>query len=297
MRNANRKPPSRGIIPRLSITGSSNVNKNTSEPFIASPFLSPREPSTTESPIVSTIEPPEPQAHQFLESPDKSEEQKQIDAIKWFHHFDEETFGFTTKSGKYSKGSLNKEEIKTLGFTPELFKDKTILDIGAWDGYYSFYAEKMGAKRVLAIDHHAWSGEGWGTKDGFNLAHKLLKSNVESLDIDIYDITSELIGKFDVVLFTGVLYHLTNPMKGLRNAISVTKSMLVIETTCEDLSQEDPFFVYKPDRFKTANDKTNYYSPNRSRLKELLVDVCGVRLATIIDEPKIGNRVVCYAQM
>ena len=27
-----------------------------------------------------------------------------------------------------------------------------MLDIGAWDGFYSFEAEKRGAERILAID-------------------------------------------------------------------------------------------------------------------------------------------------
>ena len=34
--------------------------------------------------------------------------QAQIDVIQWFHHFDEETFGFETKG---AKGTPNKEEI------------------------------------------------------------------------------------------------------------------------------------------------------------------------------------------
>ena len=36
----------------------------------------------------------------------------------------------------------------------------TVLDIGAWDGAYSFMAERLGAKRVLATDSVVWSGGG-----------------------------------------------------------------------------------------------------------------------------------------
>src|ERR1700680_2181300 len=36
------------------------------------------------------------------------------------------------------------------------FAGKTVLDIGAWDGYYSFLAERGGASRVVALDHYAW---------------------------------------------------------------------------------------------------------------------------------------------
>src|SRR5438034_4986568 len=39
---------------------------------------------------------------------------------------------------------------------PDL-RDKTVLDIGAWDGFFSFEAERRGAKRVVALDHYVWS--------------------------------------------------------------------------------------------------------------------------------------------
>ena len=34
--------------------------------------------------------------------------------------------------------------------------DAASLDIGAWDGRFSFLAEKAGAARVVALDHYAW---------------------------------------------------------------------------------------------------------------------------------------------
>ena len=31
------------------------------------------------------------------------------------------------------------------------FRGKTVLDIGCWDGYWSFYAERRGAREVVAL--------------------------------------------------------------------------------------------------------------------------------------------------
>jgi tRNA (mo5U34)-methyltransferase len=222
----------------------------------------------------------------------------QIKKINWFHHFDKETFGFETKGKKRVK---NIDEIKRWSLTAGMLKDKTVLDIGANDGYNSFYAEKMGAKKVLAIEHPAWSGEGPlgpkgpQTKNGFDLAHKILNSKVESLDIDLFDTTPEKIGTFDVVLFFGVLYHLEKPLEGLKKAIDLTEKLLIVETTCELLSENDPLFIYKPKRF--SKDLSSYYSPNLSRIKELFKDT-GFKKVTVDHwhTNEYGGRVICYAE-
>lgn len=212
----------------------------------------------------------------------------QIETIKWFHRYDRETFGFETKGGK---GCRNIDEVRRWGFSPYIFENKTVLDIGAWDGYNSFYAEKLGAEKVLAIDHPAWSGDGWGTKDGFNLAHKLINSRVGSLDIDLHDISPDNIGTFDVVLFLGVLYHLKDPLKGLEKAAAVTNKLLILETTCEYLDESDPLFIFRPERFN--DDPRSYYSPNLSRIKELFADYGFNNVK--VNSPH-NNRVICFAE-
>ena len=65
----------------------------------------------------------------------------------------------------------------------------SVLDVGAWDGFFSFEAERRGAARVLAIDSFSWEGDGWGSKAGFELAHEALGSRVESRTIDVLDLS------------------------------------------------------------------------------------------------------------
>ena len=66
------------------------------------------------------------------------------------------------------------------------FRDKTVLDIGCWDGFWSFYAEQRGAKRVLATDD---SAQNWAGEAGFFLAKELLKSTVEcNLRLSVYEL-------------------------------------------------------------------------------------------------------------
>jgi len=62
----------------------------------------------------------------------------------------------------------------------------TVLDIGAWDGYFSFEFERRGAKRVLAIDTYAWDR---GGLECFLLAHEHFKSRVEHRRMDVHELS------------------------------------------------------------------------------------------------------------
>lgn len=102
---------------------------------------------------------------------------------------------------------------------------KSVLDIGAWDGYFSFELERRGAKRVLAVD--VWDE---GSLQAFLFARDMMKSNVEYLHIDAHDLSPATVGTFDIVLCAGLLYHLRHPLLGLERIRSVTKERLILET-------------------------------------------------------------------
>ena len=72
-----------------------------------------------------------------------------------------------------------------------------MLDIGAWDGFHSFKAERRGADHVLATDSYVWR---CGNIAGFELVHKILRSKVKSKEIDVMNISPDTVGLFDVVL-------------------------------------------------------------------------------------------------
>src|SRR6266516_2047447 len=104
-----------------------------------------------------------------------------VGRIRWYHSMD-------LGHGVVTQGFTNpRTVVKRLALAPRL-DGLTVLDIGAWDGFYSFEAERRGAQRVLATDHFCWNGPGWGTKDGFELARRALNSKVEDLEIDVMDL-------------------------------------------------------------------------------------------------------------
>ena len=148
---------------------------------------------------------------------------------------------------------------------------KTVLDIGAFDGFYSFYCAQHGANRVMATDCHAWSDPEWGSAS-FQLAREALglQDRVDDTYVNVMDLSPEKVGgTFDVVLFLGVLYHLRDPVTALERAASVCDELLVLET--ETALNWLPFSagrVYVDSDLN--NDDSNWYAYNTSALLRLL---------------------------
>lgn len=190
---------------------------------------------------------------------------KEVEKIKWFHIID---FGNGIKTPGIKDAV---EEMERIGI-PKNLEGKTVLDIGAWDGFYSFEAEKRGAKRVLAIDSFIWSGEGWASKEGFELARRVLNSKVEDKLISVYDISPENVGTFDIVLFLGVLYHLKHPLLALERIFSVTTELAIIETVCDLLDYHKPALALYPNNELEA-DSSNWCGPNFEAIEAMLKTV------------------------
>ena len=105
----------------------------------------------------------------------------------------------------------------------------------------------------------------------FELARSHLAPSVEVMDIDIADLTPERVGRFDIALFAGVLYHLRHPLITLEQ-IARLADMLIVETWLDARDQERPMMVFYPGS-ELANDHTNWWGPNRACVEAMLRDV------------------------
>ena len=103
----------------------------------------------------------------------------------------------------------------------EDLRGKRVLDVGAWDGWFSFECERRGAE-VVAVDCVAL--------DTFLEARELLGSKVEYLTLDVTELSARRLGRFDIVLFFGVLYHLRHPLLGLEKAVELATDRALIES-------------------------------------------------------------------
>jgi tRNA (mo5U34)-methyltransferase len=141
---------------------------------------------------------------------------------------------------------------------PASLVGKTALDVGTANGFWAFEMERRGAERVVATDI-AGSGDvdvlprrkasrtrepvevqNWLIQ--FATAHKMLGSRVEHKICNVYDLSPETVGQFDVVYCGSLLLHLFNPLQALINIRKVTRELAVIETTS-----------YHPDRIEETH--------------------------------------------
>jgi tRNA (mo5U34)-methyltransferase len=164
-----------------------------------------------------------------------------------------------------------------------------VLDIGAWDGFFSFECERRGASRVVAADHYSWHGSGWGTKAGFLLAREVLGSKVEDIDIDVMDLAPERVGTFDLVLFLGVLYHLRHPFLALERVSSIVGNRLIIETVVDMVGIRRAAMAFYPSR-ELNNDPTNWWAPNVPAMRGMLECLGFEEVTTTTPLPHAGYR-------
>jgi len=199
----------------------------------------------------------------FTEMLDRFGQNKHL-IIDWFH-------SMPMPDGSISSG---KRPIEVLRREADcIFKmgmeGRSMLDIGAWDGFFSFEAERRGSKDILSTDHFCWSGPGWGTKEGYDFTHKSWSSRARSQDVDVFSLDPKDQGSFDVVLFLGVLYHLKDPYGGLERAAAMTKDLLVVETVTDCNHTDIPVMRHYLGT-ELDKDPTNFFAPNTTCLESML---------------------------
>ncbi len=152
------------------------------------------------------------------------------------------------------------------------------LDIGPWDGYFTFELERHGAE-VTAIDYV--------DLDTFRKLHALTGSRAKYLQLDAYDIRRDLVGEFDIVLFLGVLYHLKHPLLALERICTVTRGFCIVDTYAIDTEayragQSSPIpYAEFYERGELGGQLDNWCGPTVSQV-QAWVRAAGFASATVL---------------
>jgi len=205
-----------------------------------------------------------------------------LQRLGWYHSIE-------LPSGEVIQGIQSIEQqrrrIAQFPIPPDL-RGKRVLDIGAWDGWFSFEMERRGAS-VLAIDN--------ARRTRFLKARELLGSRVEYRIADICRVNARELGRFDIVLFFGVLYHLKHPMLALENVCDMATEMAMVESyVTDDGSHPDAPPVmefYETTEFLGQFD--NWVGPNTSCLLAMCrtAGFARVELRSVLGD---RGHVACY---
>lgn len=187
------------------------------------------------------------------------------------------------------------------------YRGKIVLDLGAWDGMWSFEAEALGASIVVAADccyqplqNFLFCREVLGSRalpyynvnlydlqnglDVFLNDHRFVEEGVENFQ----NLNKTALGpsdrRFDIVQHMGILYHLRDPLLSLIQTRSVMKTggRLLLETAYAR-RDDTPMMVFNGPIQRTGriyHDATTWWAPNLACLKEMLY----ASLFRVIDE-------------
>src|SRR5439155_4401944 len=105
-------------------------------------------------------------------------------------------------------------------------------------------------------------------KRAYDIAHKALDSNVETVIDNFMTMDLEALGTFDVVFFMGVLYHMEDPLASLRRLARVTTDLAIIETHTIAVPGYEHLELCE---FYSSNqlnwDSSNWWGPNLKALE------------------------------
>ncbi len=145
----------------------------------------------------------------------------QLREIGWYHSFE---LPDGTAIHGYMSLEWQRERWSRFPIPADL-TGKRVLDIGAWDGWFSFEAERRGAA-VTSIDCREQANYLW--------LHRKLGSKADYRNLDLFELPWVDLGTFDIVLCLGVLYHLRHPLWGLEILCRLATEIVIVETFVTD---------------------------------------------------------------
>jgi tRNA (mo5U34)-methyltransferase len=175
---------------------------------------------------------------------------------------------------------------------PVDLNNRTVIDVGTWNGYFAFEAKRAGARSVTATDSFVWRLPSFRGRDTFELARDYLGLDIAAKEIDPTELPGDL-APADVVLFLGVFYHMFDPILVLRNVAALTRDLLIVETHQDLLEIDRPGMIFYPGK-TLNNDGSNWWGPNPACVAELLAEL-GFARVIYQWHPQIPGRGIYHA--
>jgi tRNA (mo5U34)-methyltransferase len=158
--------------------------------------------------------------------------QERVNELGWYHTLE-------LAPGVVTEGMFDlRTHVDRYGL-PERMDGMRVLEVGTWDGFWSFEFEKRGAAEVIALDLDDERELDWPPRrrpktfpdqrrgDGFRLAHEAFGSKVQRVVCNIYDADPADLGTFDLVFCGMVLLHLRDQLLALERIARLCKGTFI----------------------------------------------------------------------
>ena len=207
----------------------------------------------------------------------------------WFHTF-------ALAPGIYTRGIARDHGYRLAVLGADRFAGRSVLDVGVFDGFYSFLAEARGARRVVAVDNEQyvdWVRARFGITleggAGFRAIAGLVGSRVQYRRMDALDV-NELAERFDVVLCFGLLHRVTDPIRLLRAlaAVLAAGGEIVLETYGSSLPADVPAIEVHESGDVYARDDFVYWGFSAEALRRM-ARLVGFDEVEVVDELEIDG--------
>lgn len=177
-------------------------------------------------------------------------------------------------------GSMQNRHINVLSDFVDQFglslnlSGKKVLDIGVWTGGTSLLLAAMGADVVAIEEVKKYAETVNYLAHAFGIEKKLVCHS-----LSLYEFLPQIHDEFDIVIYPGVVYHVTDPLLSLRLIFSALKdSGRVFIESHGNASQESICYYEGPSIFHGGKQEEldrrgwNYFIPSRSCLQQWFSD-------------------------
>lgn len=154
---------------------------------------------------------------------------------------------------------------------PQGLQAKRFLDCACNSGAYCFFAREMGAEFAFGFDVR----KHWVDQGKFIQANRTVApvDRVEIQEMDLYDLPKLGLDTFDITYFSGIFYHLPDPITGLKIAADLTTDILFLSTSMVP-GEDNPrglTMVFEPvKKVMSGVHKLAWFPNNPETLRQIL---------------------------
>jgi tRNA (mo5U34)-methyltransferase len=178
-------------------------------------------------------------------TPTPEDIRRRLSEFEWYHTID---LGYGIKT----PGQYDLTPILSHYGLPDSVDGQSVLDVGPGHGFFSFEFERRGAARVATAELPSWSEHDVSPllqqtfdtsppvahshdyhRGAFAFAMEARGSRIERQFCNVYDLSPETVGMYDLVFCASVLLHLSDPLRALYGMRRVCRGQAIICTAIE----------------------------------------------------------------